>query len=212
MFAIDGLVSGLDTTSIIEGLLSIQQSQIDRLNFRKQEIVTKQSAFKGIEANAVTLKNAAAQLASFTNDVFSVFSATSSDDSIIEAAADRHASEGEFLVQLGCSFGVAVVALTTLAESERHCPRGFFGPVELANGYVELTDAVEQAKRLGRDIERRQRRKRPARPLDETLLAALQAGLPPCAGVALGLERLQMIHDGTDDMRNVVTFAFEPGT
>lgn len=88
----------------------------------------------------------------------------------------------------------------------------FIGRAELANGYVELTDAVEQAKRLGQDIERRQRRKRPARPLDETLLAALQAGLPPCAGVALGLERLQMIHDGTDDMRNVVTFAFEPGT
>lgn len=85
----------------------------------------------------------------------------------------------------------------------------YVGPVELANGYVELTDAVEQAERLRRDIEDRERRKRPARPVDETLLAALRAGLPPCAGVALGLERLQMIHDGTDDIRNVLSFAFE---
>ena len=40
------------------------------------------------------------------------------------------------------------------------------------------------------------------------LLAALEHGLPACAGVAMGLERLQMIHDGTDDIRDVITFAF----
>jgi lysyl-tRNA synthetase class 2 len=86
----------------------------------------------------------------------------------------------------------------------------FLGPVELANGYVELTDAVEQAARIATDNEARVRRGRPVRPVDANLLAALQVGLPECAGVAMGLERLQMIHDRTDDIRNVLTFAFEP--
>ncbi|MDH5455517.1 MAG: EF-P lysine aminoacylase EpmA [Gammaproteobacteria bacterium] len=86
----------------------------------------------------------------------------------------------------------------------------FLGPIELANGYVELTDAREQSARIAVDNVVRARRGRAIRPVDTRLLAALEAGLPPCAGVALGLERLQMIHDRTDDIRNVVTFSFEP--
>ena len=88
----------------------------------------------------------------------------------------------------------------------------FAGSVELANGYVELTDAREQAERIRRDIENRRRRDRPVRPVDENLLAALKSGLPPCAGVAMGFERLQMVHDRTDDIRDVLTFAFETHT
>ncbi len=83
----------------------------------------------------------------------------------------------------------------------------FFGDVELANGYVELTDAAEQRQRIEADNSERERRGRAVRPIDEALLAALEAGLPPCAGVAMGLERLQMVHDNTDDIRDVVTFA-----
>jgi lysyl-tRNA synthetase class 2 len=45
--------------------------------------------------------------------------------------------------------------------------------------------------------------------VDAALLGALEAGLPECAGVAMGLERLQMIHDRTDDIRDVITFAFD---
>lgn len=85
----------------------------------------------------------------------------------------------------------------------------FIGNVEIANGYVELTDAVEQAQRIATDQERRKNRRRPMRPTDELLLCALEAGLPACAGVAMGVERLQMVHDKTDDIRDVVTFSFE---
>ncbi len=74
----------------------------------------------------------------------------------------------------------------------------FYGEMELANGYVELTDATEQQQRFDAD--------RADNPWDETLIAALESGLPDCAGVALGLERLQMILDKTDDIRNVLTF------
>jgi len=85
----------------------------------------------------------------------------------------------------------------------------FLGPVELANGYVELTDAREQRQRIEADNSNRRLRQRRERPVDSALLAALEHGLPACAGVAMGLERLQMLHDKTDDIRDVITFAFE---
>ena len=85
----------------------------------------------------------------------------------------------------------------------------FLGPIELANGYVELTDAREQQQRIEADNANRRRRQRRERPVDSALLAALEHGLPACAGVAMGLERLQMLHDKTDNIRDVITFAFE---
>lgn len=83
----------------------------------------------------------------------------------------------------------------------------FWGPIELANGYVELTDAMEQAQRMQRDLAQRSEKGMTALPRDDKLLAALEAGLPACAGVALGFERLHMIDARTDDIRNVVNFA-----
>ena len=85
----------------------------------------------------------------------------------------------------------------------------FMGPVELANGYVELTDAGIQAERIENDQAVRESRGQITRPHDQSLLAALESGLPACAGVAMGLERLQMMHDKTDDIRNVISFSFE---
>ena len=85
----------------------------------------------------------------------------------------------------------------------------FLGKLELANGYVELTNAAEQEQRIAADQDERRSRGLPLRPHDELLLAALQSGLPACAGVAMGLERLQMILDETDDIRDVLTFPFE---
>jgi lysyl-tRNA synthetase class 2 len=85
----------------------------------------------------------------------------------------------------------------------------FMGPVELANGYVELTDTRIQAERIANDQAIRESRGQAVRPHDQPLLAALESGLPACAGVAMGLERLQMMHDKTDDIRNVLSFPFE---
>ena len=85
----------------------------------------------------------------------------------------------------------------------------FFGPIELANGFVELTDAAEQRRRMDADLEKRRASDRSPVAKDEALLAALESGLPACAGVAVGFERLLMIAAGKDDIREVVTFAFE---
>ena len=84
----------------------------------------------------------------------------------------------------------------------------YLGPVELANGYHELADADEQRTRFLRDLERRRERGAVEPPLDESLLAALDAGLPDCAGVALGVDRLLMAMLGTDRIADVLAFDF----
>ena len=84
----------------------------------------------------------------------------------------------------------------------------YVGSQELANGYHELTDATEQRARFQSDNARRRERGLRELPIDENLLAALEYGLPDCAGVALGIERLLMAMTGSDDIREVLAFAF----
>lgn len=100
MFSIDGLISGLDTTSIIEGLVSIQQSQIDRLNVRKDEILTKQTAFQGIEARILSMRSSMSQLNRSTSSVFDRTVGTSSDESILTVTTSSNAIEGSYVVRV----------------------------------------------------------------------------------------------------------------
>jgi elongation factor P--(R)-beta-lysine ligase len=84
----------------------------------------------------------------------------------------------------------------------------YLGPLELANGYHELADAAEQGARFDRDLQRRAERN-DVQPLrDENLLAALSAGFPACAGVALGMDRLMMAMLGTTRIADVLAFDF----
>jgi lysyl-tRNA synthetase class 2 len=83
----------------------------------------------------------------------------------------------------------------------------YLGPYELANGYHELNDVAEQRMRFERDNAVRARRGLREIPLDEALLGVLD-GLPDCAGVALGIERLLMCLAGTDAIADVLAFPF----
>jgi len=85
----------------------------------------------------------------------------------------------------------------------------YLGPLELANGYHELRDAPEQAARFARDGDIRLGRGDGVPPTDPHLLAALQAGLPACAGVALGVDRLLMGMLETDRVADVLAFGFD---
>jgi lysyl-tRNA synthetase class 2 len=76
--------------------------------------------------------------------------------------------------------------------------------VELANGYHELTDAAELRRRLEQVNRLRLNDGRPALPLPESLLAAMQAGLPPSAGCALGFDRLAMLILGAKSIKEVI--------
>lgn len=81
--------------------------------------------------------------------------------------------------------------------------------VELANGFHELSDAAEQRRRFQAENAARQAQGLPVMPLDERLLAALAAGLPDCAGVALGLDRLLMLALGKSAIQEVIAFPAE---
>ncbi len=84
----------------------------------------------------------------------------------------------------------------------------YLGALELANGYHELTDADEQRARFLRDEAVRASREAVRPALDEHLLAAMAVGLPACAGVALGIERLLMAMTDTDRIADVMAFDF----
>ena len=106
-------------------------------------------------------------------------------------------------------FPVAMAALAEVDPNQAdRCLRFEFlwRGVELANGYQELTDATEQRARFDADNQLRLAAGKPILPLDEHLLAALDHGLPACAGVALGLERLLMCLLGLDDIDQVTGF------
>ena len=81
--------------------------------------------------------------------------------------------------------------------------------IELANGFRELGDAAEQRRRFERDLAQRRARGQRVAPLDERLLAALGHGLPDCAGVALGFDRLVMVALGLPDLASAMCFAHE---
>jgi len=82
----------------------------------------------------------------------------------------------------------------------------YLGPLELANGYHELLDAREQRARFDRDSARRSRAGHASVPMDDALLDALAAGMPGCAGVALGVDRLLMAMRGTSRTAHVPGF------
>ena len=82
----------------------------------------------------------------------------------------------------------------------------FIKGVELANGYHELTDYREQESRLNADQATRGLLGLPQRPLDTRLVSALESGLPDCAGVALGVDRLLMLASGERAIADVLSF------
>jgi len=88
----------------------------------------------------------------------------------------------------------------------------FMGGMEIANGYFELVDAAEQRQRFEQDIRQRLQMQRRKLPMDEGLIAALDQGLPSCAGVALGVDRLVMLASGAGSIDEVISFSLpRPG-
>lgn len=85
----------------------------------------------------------------------------------------------------------------------------FHQGIELANGFHELVDAGEQAARFEADNCRRRSAGQRTVPVDRQLLAAMDQGLPDCAGVAVGLDRVLMLRLGEVDLDAVLGFSLE---
>jgi len=120
--------------------------------------------------------------------------------------AVRELSSGRYFIT---RYPAQQAALARLCEDDPSVAARFellVDGVELANGYHELTDPDEQRRRFAADVDARNRRGLVEPTIDEKFLGALEAGLPDCAGVALGLDRLLMLAMGADSLVDVMPF------
>ena len=113
-----------------------------------------------------------------------------------------------------CDYPVSQAALARLKPGPPPVAARFelyVDGLELANGFHELADGGEQRARFNQDLAARRARGQAERQLDENLLAALEAGLPDCAGVAVGLDRLVAIALGAPRLADAMAFTIDNG-
>jgi lysyl-tRNA synthetase class 2 len=111
-----------------------------------------------------------------------------------------------------CDYPVSQAALARLKPGQPPVAARFelyVDGVELANGFHELVHGGEQRTRFEQDLNLRGARGQARRPLDENLLAALTAGMPDCAGVALGFDRLVAVALGAPQLADVMAFTID---
>jgi lysyl-tRNA synthetase class 2 len=82
----------------------------------------------------------------------------------------------------------------------------YYHGIELVNGFNELTDSEAQKQRFINDNNKRQQNNLASKPIDQNFIEALNAGLPPCAGVALGVDRLIMLALDIKHIEDVISF------
>lgn len=107
------------------------------------------------------------------------------------------------------NFPASQAALAKLSATDERVAERFevyFRGAELANGFNELSAAREQRQRFETDNEKRRVANLPVKPIDENFLSALDAGLPSCAGVALGIDRLLMLKTNAKHIQEVINF------
>ena len=109
-------------------------------------------------------------------------------------------------------FPASQAALAQISTEDHRVAERFevyFKGMELANGFHELTDAREQQQRFEQDNRKRVAMGLEQQPIDYNLLGALEAGLPDCSGVALGVDRLVMLALGTETLAEVLAFSVD---
>lgn len=106
----------------------------------------------------------------------------------------------------------AALAVREMRDGEEIAKRFevYYKGVELANGYLELTDEKEQRARLTQANKERLELGKESYPIDEEFLSALKKGIPSCAGVAVGFDRLVMLHLDCDSLAEVLPLPWQP--
>ena len=106
-------------------------------------------------------------------------------------------------------FPATQASLARISEGDNRVAERFecyYRGIELANGFNELTDARQQLARFEQDNETRIAQGKEGRIIDENFIAALDHGLPECAGVALGVDRLLMLALNAELIDEVISF------
>ena len=126
VITIDGLNSGLDTDSIVQGLLEIQQTQLDRLELRKQEIIQEQTAFQTLETHIISFRSSASRLSRIHDNVFEARSVSVSDENSLIAVADSDAVVGSYQLTVNSLAQAHQVASQGFADKDSEITQGTF--------------------------------------------------------------------------------------
>ena len=179
----------------IAGLKAYSEATIQAINTHNQCAETESLNSKKGEANAVNLN--AQQLHA---------------DALLQALFNQQIEPniGQNKAVVVTHFPAAQASLATLSNDGLTANRFevYFKGIELANGFNELQDAKQQAKRFALDNEKRLSLGLVAMPVDSNFLAALEAGLPACSGIALGIDRLLMLALNKSHISEVMSFSY----
>lgn len=105
-------------------------------------------------------------------------------------------------------------SMAALAQCKPHAPHLaerfelYMVGIELANAFTELTDPIEQRQRFLQEQDERRQENGPLYPIDETFLNALENGMPPSGGIALGIDRLVMLFAQAQSIQEIIAFPF----
>lgn len=204
-----------------------------RLGFQLDEIIDDAVCLTGLLLDDLQLAEpliinyseaieAALSLDAQTATAATLADALAADDPLRDAVGDDRDAWLDLAMATRVTTGFDANRLTVIrhypasqASLARHCPTDpcvadrfeiYLGAIELANGFVELTDADEQLRRFEADRDKRKADGKQDIAIDMALIDALRAGLPDCAGVALGLDRALMIAEGREFIDEVTTF------
>ena len=202
---------GFDLDDIVADAIALTNDLLDKTTVVEPESKTYRAAF--IEAISIdpfeTTVDALADLLNADDDLRR--SLGDSLDAWLDLAMASRVSPAfaEDRITVVTHFPASQAALAQLTPGDPATADRFelfLGPLEIANGFVELRDPDEQQQRFESDRRNRIAAGKPAPDVDDALIAALRAGLPACAGVALGLDRVLMIDEGLPDIRQATTF------
>lgn len=131
-------------------------------------------------------------------------------DLLMSHCVEPHLGRNEFSFVYDFPAGQAALSKVEVVDGVPVAKRFelYIDGAEIANGYDELLDAEEQARRFEMDNAGRVKQGKPELPWDKKLVAALEAGLPECCGVALGIERLLMVRYGYQNISDVIAFPY----
>ena len=133
MVNIDGLVTGLDTESIVAGLLDVQQRQISLLESRQAEISLQQTAFKAVEASIVGLQSSLGRLSQVQNNVFDSRTATVGDEDALIVTAGSKAALGTYQLTINSLAQAHQVASNGFSDADAEITQGTLS-IQIGNG------------------------------------------------------------------------------
>ena len=171
--------------------LSMDEAIYKNTSLKKKDLTDKKKLIKFCKENKIKASSKDSE-AVIKNEIF-------------EAQVESKLIEPTFIINYPIEISPLARASSTNKEiAERF--ELFIDGKEIANGFSELNDPEEQAERFKSQVEKKDSGDNEAMHFDKDYIEALEHGLPPCAGVGIGIDRLVMLITGTESIRDVLLF------